>query len=86
MATLEWVRDNYDASHNRLIEESERDKAVNDWGMGHISMTDATAVMSAYNNQTLLPEYGFHILSTDVISKFNVPTGATLEVDGVEVI
>ena len=84
--TLEWIRDHYDADKDRLISFDEVNGAVKDYFSGEISNEQVGAVRDAYNAQTLLPDYGgsFHTLS-NVVS-CNIPTGAMLKVNGVEVI
>jgi len=85
--TLEWVRDNYDTDKTRRISEDERNSAFDDWTAGNITQPDFMVVLNAYDNQTLLPAYGtFTTYSVENVVSLNIPTWATLKVDGVEVI
>ena len=57
MATLEWVRDNYDSNKDRYIDKSEHDVAFKDWTAGKIDVSAFMSVLGAYDNHTLLPAY-----------------------------
>ena len=86
--TLEWIRDHYDADRNRRIDNDEKNKAFTDWNAGKINIVEFTGVLAAFDNNTLLPDYGFYTMSVSdghVIS-VNIPSGATLKIEGVEVI
>lgn len=86
--TLEWVRDKYDRDHDRRINSEENGYARMDNFRGLITTEQMLAVNNAYMNKVLLPEYGtYHTLSvTDQLISVIIPTGATLKIDGVEVI
>ena len=56
--TLTWIRDNFDANKSRYIEADEFDAAKSKWSTGAITMDQLSAVLTAHNNQTQLPEYG----------------------------
>lgn len=87
VVTLEWIRDKYDNNpKNRFIDESEKFTAFVAWTGGEITMEEWTAVLAAYDNHILLPEYGTPVMPTPNVTSFNIPSGSTLQVDGVEVI
>lgn len=84
VVTRTWIRDHYDTiNKDRLIEHAELTLAHNDFSDGIITQEQVIAVSDAYNAQWLLPAYD--IPSTQSI-QFNISSGATLKVDGVEVI
>ena len=82
--TLEWIRDNYDANRDRLIDDSESQNAVNDLHDKKITIVQLGAVLDAENNGTLLPAYtstpSMHII------KIEMPSDGKLRVDGVEIV
>ena len=86
--TLEWIRDHYDADKDRLISFDEVNGAVKDYFSGEISDEQVGAVRDAFDAHTLLPDYGFNTMSVSdghVVS-VNIPSGAMLKIEGVEVI
>ena len=86
--TLEWVRDHYDSDNDRYINKDEKNNAFVDWTGRNITLDEFNGVLAAFDNHTLLPDYGFHTMSVidgHVIS-INIPSGAMLKVNGVEVI
>ena len=84
--TLEWIRDNYDTNKNRYMDRDETMSAVNDFYSNMISMEQVGAVRDAFDAHTLLPAYGGAFQTLSNVTTLNIPTGATLKVDGVEVI
>lgn len=56
--TLTWIRDNFDLNKNRRIDKPENDHAKDEWDAGRITKEQYSAVLQAYFNNTLLPEYG----------------------------
>jgi len=82
-ASLLWVRDNYDTDKSRYIEEDERKIAFSDWLAERITPSEYSAVLDAHSSHTLLPPYGTPAMG--VIS-INIPSRATLKVDGVTII
>lgn len=84
--SLSWVRDHYDKDRSRYIEEDERKIAFSDWLAERITPSEYSAVLDAHSSHTLLPSYGGPApTAIDVIS-INIPTGATLKVDGITII
>ena len=87
--TLEWVRDHYDNNpKNGYIDLAEYNTAILEFGQAKITQEQFVAVRDAFKNHISLPDYGFHTMSVSdghVIS-VNIPSGAMLKVDGVEVI
>lgn len=87
-ATLEWIRDHYDVDKDRYITKSEVGNALDDYFANLITREQFYAVKAAYDSHTLLPAYGFYTMSVidgHVIS-VNIPSGAMLKIEGVEVI
>ena len=86
--TLEWVRDHYDVDKDRRINNDEKNKAFTDWTDGNITINEFKDVLTAFDNQTLLPDYGFYTMSVsdEHVISVDLPIGASLKVDGVEVI
>jgi len=87
--TLEWIRDNYDNNpKNRYIDNAEVSMASFDESRRTITKEQLDAVVNAWENHVLLPEYTSTINEVDGYHtvQIHIPTGATLEVDGVEVI
>lgn len=54
---LIWVRDHYDVDKDRYISYEEAHTAQIDYGEGRINVDQYVAVVHAYNEKTLLPEY-----------------------------
>ena len=52
---LTWVRDNYDANGSRRIDTAEMQKAGLDHDAGKISQDQFNAIMTAWQDNTLLP-------------------------------
>ena len=83
--SLEWIRDNYDTNRGRHIENDERMKAYDDYRANRITYAQYLEVFDAYTKETLLPEYDAPTPGDKYTVSFVVPSGANLEVDGIEV-
>jgi len=55
--SLTWVRDHYDSSKNRYIENQESSQAIDDVVHGKITQEQLDAVIDARDRHTLLPAY-----------------------------
>ena len=86
--TLEWIRDHYDTNKTRHIEGAEGSMASFDFAHGTITQEQLDAVNDAWKNYTLLPDYGDEqiYIAMEHVTSINIPSGAMLKVNGVEVI
>ena len=85
--TLTWIRDNFDANKNRYIDAEEVDDARDGWLANRINQEQFGAVINAYYDRTLLPEYGTAIPHAVMRSvTFVVPNGAALKVGSIVVV
>ena len=86
MATLIWVRDNFDANKNRYIDADELEAARTAWNKDHINLDQFSEVINAHNNHVQLPAYTDTSTTTSHMVTFVVPNGAALKVGSIIVV